>query len=369
MDRPIFLTNEESSSGTYNSNGSQTVAVIDGKMHMLPDLGRIARETTLVMPRRDAITAVISTEDNGSPSFVYMYVGEKQRRSTDVLAKNGLVNGKIYVLAGAGADAGKSEATFTTGTLSAQWVEIVNGASLTASQLITAATNAGGFGMVRVEDTEFDPLAPTRTLFVASTGGSGVNRLGRLYKVNFNPTNPRAACTMDVVYNADLIVTPGGTYSGTVASGSYTGGNINAGTDYPVSVDNIAVTADTILICEDRNSPADAVWAKYGRNGGVWSLDRNNAYAAKYQGDFNFAYTNTRDGTTRTAGLWEASGVVDASSLFGPGSFIINVQAHGASPSQDRSNISIPGGGTYTQAQANTLFVEDGQVLLMKLKP
>ena len=369
MDRPIFLTNEESASGTYDANGAQSVAVIDGKMHMLPDLGRIARETTIVMPRRDAITAVISTEDEGTPSYVYMYVGQKQRRSSDVLAKNGLVNGKIYVLGGRGADAGKDESSFTTGTAQMQWIEIVGGAGLTSSQLATAAGTAGGFGFVRVEDCEFDPLAPTRTLFLASTGGGGVNRLGRLYKLNFNPTNPAAIGTMDVVYNADLIITPGGSYSGPLVGGSYSGGDINAGVDFPVSVDNIAVAGDVIVIQEDRNSPADAVFAKYARNGGLWTLDRNNGYAAKYQADFNYAYTNTREGTTRTAGLWESSGVIDASALFGPGSFLVNVQAHGSSPTYDRSNIAIPTGGTYTQAQANTLFNEDGQVLLMKLKP
>jgi hypothetical protein len=365
MDRPIFLTNEESGSGNYDAAGSQTVAIIDGKMHMLPDLGRIARETTLVMPRRDAFTAVISTEDAGNDSFVYLYVGQKQRRSTDVLAKNGLVNGKIYVLGGRDADAGKSEATFTTGSALMRWIEIPNGAALNANDLSSASAAAGGFMFVRVEDAEFDPLAPTRSLFVASTGGSAVNRLGRLYKVNFNPQNPAGSATMDVIYNADLIITPGGTYSGNTITGTYSGGNIDNGVDFPVSIDNIAVTADTIVICEDRNSPADAVFAKYARNGGVWTLDRNNAYAAKYQGDFNFAYVNTRDGGTRNRGLWEASGVIDASAQFGPGSFIINVQAHG---SADRTNISIPGGGTYTMAEANTLFAEDGQVLLMRPK-
>ena len=372
MDRPIFLTNEESASGNYNANGSQTVAIIDGKMHMLPDLGRVARETTLVMPRRDAITAIISTEDAGNDSYVYMYVGQKQRRSADVLAKNGLVDGKIYVLGGRAADAGKDEATFTTGTVLTQWIEIVGGASLTSDGLSAAASTAGGFKFVRVEDAEFDPVAPTRALFVASTGGSTVNRLGRLYKVNFNPANPILGGTMDVIYNADLVVTPGGSFSGNTLTGSYSGGDINAGVDYPVSVDNIAVTADTIVICEDRNSPASAVFTKYARNGGVWTLDRNNNYAAKYQGDFNYAHTSARDGnllSSYAGGLWEASGVIDASSLFGPGAFIINVQAHGSSPAQDRSNIAIPGGGTYTKAQANTRFVEDGQVILMKLKP
>jgi hypothetical protein len=369
MDRPMFLTNEESASGTYDAAGAQTVAIIDGKMHMLPDLGRIARETTLVMPRRDAITAIVSTEDEGTPSYVYLYVGTKQRRSSDVLAKNGLVDGKIYVLGGRGPDAGKDESSFTTGTAQMRWIEIPGAAALTAAQLATQAGALGAFGMVRVEDTEFDPLAPTRSLFVASTGGSGVNRLGRLYKVNFDPRNPAGNATMDVIYNADLIITPGGSYSGALVGGGYSGGDINAGVDFPVSVDNIAVTGDVIVIQEDRNSPADAVFTKYARNGGLWTLDRNNNYAAKYQGDFNYAYTNTRDGTTRTAGLWESSGVIDASALFGPGSFIVNVQAHGASPSRDRSNVAIPTGGTYTQAQANTLFGEDGQVLLMKLKP
>lgn len=369
MDRPMFFTNEESSSGNYDANGSQVVVIIDGKMHMLPDLGRVARETTLVMPRRDGITALINSEDGGNDSYLYMYVGQKQRRSADVLAKNGLVNGKVYVLAGRAADAGKSEATFTAGTAAMRWIEIVNAANLNANDLSAAAGTAGGFQFVRVEDIEFDPLAPTRTMFLASTGGSTVNRLGRLYKLNFNPQNPLADGTMDMIYNADLIVTPGGTYTGDNATGTYSGGNILNGVDYPVSIDNIAVTADTIVICEDRNSPADAVFARYARNGGVWTLDRNNNYAAKYQGDFNYAYTNTRDGVTRTAGLWESSGVVDASSMFGPGAFIINVQAHGASPAQDRSNIANPAGGFYTNVQANALFAEDGQVLLMKLKP
>ncbi|MBC8009044.1 MAG: hypothetical protein H7067_02990 [Burkholderiales bacterium] len=383
MDRPMFLTNEESGpsfGGNYSTRGSQSVAIIDGKMHMLPDLGSIPRETTVVMPRRDAITAIISTEDDGGDSAIYLYVGQKQRRSSDVLAKNGLVDGKVYVLRGVGVDAGKTEATFNTasGTVQVGWAEIVGAGAMTDVQLKAAALERGSFQFVRVEDAEFDPVAPTRTMFVASTGGSTVNRLGRLYKLNFNPTNPAANGTMEMIYNADQIITPGGIYAGTTTSGFYNNTGTAAGNttvllpngiDYPVSVDNIAVTATTIVICEDRNSPADAVFSRYGRNGGVWTLDRNNNYAAKYQGNFNYAYVNGREGAARTAGLWEASGVIDASSMFGAGTFLINVQAHGASPSQDRSNISIPTGGTYSTTLANSLFAEDGQVILMKVIP
>lgn len=375
MDRPIFLTNEESGSGNYDAAGSQSVAVMDGKMYTLPALGRLARETTTVMPRRDRNTVVISSEDGGYPSYVYMYVGTKQRRAADPLTKNGLTGGEIFVLAGASGDAGKNASSFTAGSINTQWVKIEDGRDLTANQLEVAADAAGGFAFARVEDIEFDPANPTRTMYVGATGGSGANRLGRLYRINFNPRSPASAGSMDMVYNADEIVTPGGTYTnayigpwftangGSQPSLGYSGGDINNGVDFPVSIDNIAVSRDMILICEDRNSPADAVFAKYGRNGGVWSLDLNNGFAAKYQADFNFSYVESRDGISPlSAGRWEASGVIDASEFYGPGAFIINVQGHGA----DRSNAPKPSGGTFTAAEADDRFVEDGQVLLMR---
>lgn len=384
LDRPMFFTNEESGSGNYDNAGSQTVVIVDGKMHTVPALGRVVRETTVVQPRRDSKTVIISTEDgptapNNACSYIYMYVGEKQRRSDSVLDKNGLTGGKTYVLAGR--DAHHNEGTFHTGSLPVKWVEIPNAASLTASQLTLAADAAGAFGLVRVEDAEFDPAQPTRSLFVATTGGSGPNSLGRLYELTFNPTNPTANGSLNVVYNAVSQVYPGGTFTGTPGTliaqngatgsmGTYTGGGaIGSGTDYPVSIDNIAVSRDFIVICEDRNSPADAVFAHYGRNGGVWTLDRTNGYAAKLQSTFNYAYTEARDGNTvgsNTAGRWETSGVIATDAVFGPGTFVINVQAHPQSSAYHRSNAPDGLGGSLTKAQAQSEFSEDGQVLIMR---
>lgn len=383
MDRPLFFTNEESGSGNYNSNGSQVVVIADGNMHTAPGLGRVVRETTIVQPRRDAKTVILYTEDGpvGSNvvSYVYMYVGEKQRRSDSMLDKNGLTGGKIYVLAGTAAH--HNEGTFNTGTLPVKWVEIVNGANMTDVQLSTAADNAGGFGFVRAEDAEFDPAQPTRSVFIATTGGSGPNRLGRLYELTMNPTNPIANGTLNVVYNSDRIIYPNGSYSGAAtgklispavgALGTYTPGTIGT-TDYPVSADNIAVSENFIVICEDRNSPADAVFANFNRNGGTWTLDRNNGYAAKLQCTFNYAYTEARDGNTlgsTSRGQWETSGVISTDAIFGPGTFLINVQAHPTNSSYHRSNISKPAGGTYTKAEALSEFAEDGQLLLMRPTP
>jgi hypothetical protein len=382
MDRPLFFTNEESSSGNYDAAGSQTVLIADGKMYTAPDLGRVARETTMIQPRRDALTVVVSTEDEGAPSYVYMYVGTKQRRSSSVLDKNGLTNGKIYVLAGR--DAHHNEGTFTTGSLPTKWVEIPNAASMDSATLATAADTFGGFGFVRVEDSEFDPTQPTRSMFIATTGSGGPNLLGRLYEVTMNPTNPIANGTLNVVYNASNIVNPGGSYNGVVGSlidpdgagpltapgtlGTYTGGGVlGTGTDYPVSIDNIAVSKDFIVCCEDRNAPADAVFAFYGRNGGAWTLDRNNNYAAKLQSTFNYAYTQGRDASaTNTAGRWESSGVIDSSAIFGPGTFVINVQGHLQSSNHMRSNCPDGLGGFLTKGQAVSAYAEDGQVLIMR---
>ncbi|MES2437883.1 MAG: hypothetical protein V4584_02365 [Verrucomicrobiota bacterium] len=385
MDRPLFLTNEESSSGLYDVKGAQTVVIADGKMYTVPDLGRVTRETSVVQPRRDALTVIVSTEDGpatgNAVSYIYMYVGTKQRRSTSVLDKNGLTDGKIYVLAGR--DSHANEGTFTSGSLPTKWVEIVNGAALTANQLSAAADLAGGFGFVRTEDAEFDPNQPTRSLFVATTGGSGPNPLGRLYEVTFNPTNPTANGTLNVVYNASNVINPGGTYNGTPGKmaavngvtgslGTYSGGGaLGTGTDFPVSIDNIAVSGDFIVVCEDRNSPADAVFAFYGRNGGAWTLDRNNSYAAKLQTTFNYAYTEGRDGNalgSNSRGQWETSGVIASDAIFGAGTFVINVQAHPVNANYHRSNAPNGSGGSLSKAQAQSEFAEDGQVLILRPK-
>lgn len=392
LDRPIFFTNEETfGAASYDSKGAMSVAIADGNLYTLPALGRVGRETMLVQPRRDTKTVIISTEDAGSPSYVYMYVGKKlpgkgPNKNADVIEKNGLSGGKVYVLCGK--DAQHNEGTFTTGTLAMQWREIPGASDLNDQALLTAADAAGAFGFVRVEDTEFDPAKPTHSLFLATTGGSGPNRLGRLYELNFTPAIPAGPCSMTVVYNADHIITPGGTYTGASTGslvsanggsssrlGNYTGGDINAGVDFPVSVDNIAVSKDFIVIQEDTNSPANAVYSKYGRNSGLWTLDRNNNYAARLESTFNYAYIESRDGLSSgffDAGRFESSGVVVADDIFGPGTFVVNVQGHNRTVSGVTSGrTNAPGdteGTTLTASQFRTRYAEDGQVLIMRPK-
>jgi len=55
-----------------------------------------------------------------------------------------------------------------------------------------------------------------------------------------------------------------------------------------------------------------------------------------------------RDGRPVGPGIWESSGIIDATTLFGDGSWIVNVQAHPP-----------------TQAPNPASLVEDGQVALV----
>jgi hypothetical protein len=61
-------------------------------------------------------------------------------------------------------------------------------------------------------------------------------------------------------------------------------------------------------------------------------------------------------------GSWESSGVVDASSVFGPGMFLIDVQAHGLWVEKaDGPDVVAPAGPDWTFKR------EGGQLLLMKI--
>lgn len=404
LDRPMFITNEETfgsaqfstttaTNPTGDGLGAQSVAIFDGKIHTLPALGRIGRETTIVQPRRDEKTVIISTEDAGAPSYVYMYVGTKLRRSTSGLDKNGLTNGKVYVLCSKNQH--DNEGTFTGGSLPVQWREIPNAKNLSDEQLLTAADNIGAFGFVRVEDAEFDPVAPTRSLYFVSTGGSRSNILSRMYQVSMDPVNPTGDGMMNMIYNADLIVTPAGPgqgYTGAVAAklevanggtpdnmGSYTGTLAN-GVDFAMSVDNITVTKDFIVLQEDAATSSFTTNVNFhNRNGAIWTLDRNNGNQAKLQSTFNYAQVQARDGHgPLSPGLWESTGVIPTDEFFGPGTFISFVQAHsqtnvyptGTPDNRSiRTNIPDGNGGVLTRGQARTQFTEDGQILLMRPKP
>jgi hypothetical protein len=110
------------------------------------------------------------------------------------------------------------------------------------------------------------------------------------------------------------------------------------------------------MINEDGTTESRAVMAAKGRDGSIWRFDLRKG---PVQGVGVDASTATRvaqldppgrDGVAVGPGVWETSGIIDASSMFGRNTWLSDVQAHPPT--------AAPGGTTVT--------VEDGQLFLLR---
>ena len=340
FDRPIYLTNEESGGAeSFDGRGGQSVAIFDGELHTLPKLGRANKENSVVQPGQGTQTVIFPTEDGPATldNQLYMYVGKKDRSANaTVLARNGLDNGTLYVFRSLDPDR-NSERTFTSGSVTGKWVPIPNAEALTDVELEAASDAVGAMTFVRPEDGAFNPNNPNE-FFFDTTGSSsgaddGVNELGRLYSLRLNKSDPLKPATLSVVYNADTVVAAGG--------------------DIAISPDNIGVSGRYLMINEDGTTESRLVMAAKGRDGSIWRFDL-------VKGRVGVAATTAtrvaqldppgRDGIAVGPGVWETSGIIDASASFGADTWLSDVQAHPPT--------TAPGGTTVT--------VEDGQLFLLR---
>jgi hypothetical protein len=343
FDRRIYLTNEEeqTAANTFDGKGGQSVAIFDNELHALPALGRYSKENTVVQPHQGTRTVIFSFEDGPATldNQLFMYVGKKDRSArASVLARNGLDDGTVYVFRSLD-PARNSERTFTTGSVTGEWVAIPNAESLTDVQLEAASDAASAMTFIRPEDGAFNPNNPNEVFWVTTGSSSGadegVNELGRLYSLRLHPGNPTKPATLTIVYNADLVVAAGG--------------------DTALSPDNVDASREFLMINEDGTTESRIVMSAKGRDGSIWRFDlvKGNVGAVGVDASSatRVAELNPpgRDGIPVGPGVWETSGIIDASALFGADSWLSDVQAHPPT--------TPPGGPTAT--------VEDGQLFVM----
>jgi hypothetical protein len=353
FDRQIFFANEESGpeagkpTPSFDPRGSQSVAVFDNEAHALSRLGHFPRENTVVMRGTGKRTVILSTEDGprSTDSQLYLYVGRKDRSSSDPLRRNGLDNGRLYVFA-SNDDRDDENKLLEGDTFKGHWEEIENAAALTDVQTEAAADDVRAFGFVRIEDGEFRPNAK-REFWFNTTGDQAAsdetdphtNELGRLYRLRFDKRNPLAGATLTQAYNAD---------------------QLTAAEDGPLSPDNLAVTERFVAINEDGTGGGapggtgsrDDMAAR-NRDGSIWLIPQATAgEPATFQrvAELVGHAEGGRDNIKTGSGIWETSGIVDARSAFGRDTFLFDVQAH--------SPTTAPGGKPST--------LEDGQLLLLR---
>jgi hypothetical protein len=345
FDEPIYLTNEEEvSPNTFDGQGGLSVAIFDGELHTLPDLGRASKENSIVQPGTGNRTVVFPTEDGPAQleNQLYMYVGVKDHATgATVLERNGLADGKLYVFRSLDATR-NSERTFVSGSVMGEWVEIPNAEQLSDTGLEAAADLRNAMTFVRPEDAAFNPNNHNE-LFFDTTGSSsgadeGVNELGRLYSLQLHPGNVLKPAKLTIAYNADQVIADGG--------------------DIAISPDNMDASNRYLMINEDGTTESRLVMGAKGRDGSIWRFDLTGGpggIGVDVSTATRVAELDPpgRDGLTVGPGVWETSGIIRTDSMFGPDTWLSDVQAHPPT--------TPPSGATTT--------VEDGQLFLMRGTP
>ena len=212
------------------------------------------------------------------------------------------------------------------------------------------------FQFIRIEDTAYDRRNP-RVVYLADTGepratpdatttrlrrgpaGTNPYPNGRIFKLTL-AANPRRA-TLDLL--------PGANFD----AGGYANPNV---VHQP---DNLETTATALYIQEDpgshNSSAAAAPYPPFANatNARIWRYDlrtRRMTVVAEVNQSVPGAPT------TLARGAWESSGIVDASRVFGPGAFLVDVEAHGW-------DMDVPGATADPPAVPRR---ENGQLLLLR---
>ena len=336
FDRWIYFANEESGGAlTFDGKGGQAVAVFDGEAHALSWLGRFAWENSLVQQNTGRYTVVMGMEDGPASqdptqvnSQLYMYVGVKDRSSgATALERNGLVGGKLFVFRSKD-PARNSESAFLSGSITGEWVWIPGANAMTDLQLEAASDAVNAMVFARPEDGAFSLRDRDDYYFVTTGEGTG-NTLGRLYRLELDHQQAWDDARLNVEYNADQIVAAGG--------------------DVAISPDNMDVSKDYLMINEDGTASSRPVMGAKGRDGSIWRFEYDeNGIDLSSRTRVAELDPPGRDGVAVGPGIWETSGIIDATDLFGKNTWLFDVQAHPPT----------------TAPRPNT--VEDGQLLLMR---
>jgi hypothetical protein len=179
------------------------------------------------------------------------------------------------------------------------------------------------FQFIRIEDLAYD-RTNGKTLYFADTGepraipdatttrlrrgGSttrGAYMNGRLFRLVMNSSDPLGTATLSIL--------PGANFDDL--------GYNNAAA--PHQPDNVESTKNAIFFQEDPGShQAQSTTFPNATNARIWRYDLTTGISTVV------AEVDQSMSPVTQKGVWESSGIVDASEVFGPGAFLVDVQAH-----------------------------------------
>ncbi|MGZ5213673.1 MAG: alkaline phosphatase PhoX [Actinomycetota bacterium] len=329
-----FLTNEESNDvlnvpagapygadpalGTQRQAGySVALDPVSGEYTQIAGLGRMNHENSVVVPGGWNKIAVVTGDDTFSApaSQLYLFLAASERSlwrdrgGLWAFRVNRTEQGRIDKddpFNGANDYGDIQSGDDWEGRFIHVPPEIARG--LTADAPQTALENWSNannvFQFVRVEDIAYDvndprviyftdtsttrvvPDPSTGRLMRGPSGTAGLYDNGRVFRMELSKSDPKKVDSFSVLLNGD------------------TGGPGLPGAGAIHNPDNVATSPNSLMVQEDTAAVAPRVW-RYDFATQTWSV---------------LATVNDID--------WESSGIVDASGSFGPGSWLLDVQAH-----------------------------------------
>jgi hypothetical protein len=217
----------------------------------------------------------------------------------------------------------------------------------------------GVFAFVRVEDIAYDKRPDmSNTVYVVDSGrgttgavADGKSTNGRVWKLVLDPSDPKKVTSMSILIEGDdsPVKTIGEIHQPDNIESTVNGLYL---TEDPGSSQQFNFTADQLA---DPNRTEARLW-QYRLATGATSV------VARVDQSLDETGIDVDAASRGNLGAWESSGVVDASAAFGPGAFLVTVQAHtlwvAKAPGDD--NVA-PAGPDFTFKK------EGGQLLLVRV--
>lgn len=287
FDGSLFLNGEES-----GSEGRGLAHDLDGTMWELPRLGKFSWENSVASPKPGLRTVVVGTDDAGGGQ-IYVYVGTKQNTGSNI-DKAGLTNGELYGLRVLWQPT-EGASGIPTGPF--ELYSFGNVENKTGTQLETESNANQVTKFNRPEDAAWDPNNPNDLYFVTTNAFSAPSRLWRARFVDAQ--NPELGGTFEMLLD---------------------------GSEGGKMYDNLAIDQrGHIYLTEDVGSNAHL--------GRILRYDiASDTLSEVLKADPALFDNRAPTPATFITTDEEASGVIDASDLLGPGWFLGSMQVHKANP-------------------------------------
>jgi hypothetical protein len=286
-----------------------------GTSYELAEHGDYSWENNVACPFPQLKTVCIGLDDS-TPGNLYLYVGEKRDSGNDI-QRSGLLDGNLYAFAIDGVTVNASgqpveDRTFVLGNAANgrseskrfRTFQITDPKSKTGADL-QALDAQGQFNWARPEDGHWDLSDPTRFYFATTDSFTGNSRLWVM--VFDDISNPQNGGTVTMLGD--------GSNPSTFAGGIISANGI---TDVRM-MDNLTATKNgKVIIQEDvGNNP---------RLGRMWIYDLYTDSITEIAQSSPALYLSGAPGFLTQDE--EASGVIEARDILGPGWFLINNQSH-----------------------------------------